>query len=1102
MKAGTLEIELLTNLAKLQADMEQVKKSVGSMTEDVGRKARAANDNINRIGTTNRLAAHHTQNLAFQFQDLGIQMAMAAGSAHPLRMGMMALMQQGAQIQGIMSQAGIGVGGLTKELGRMAGKWGPWAAAIGGAVLLLDNFTDSVNEAADTDAFIKSLGLTAKEMKELEGTAVGMGDVLLGTWDVVSAGLWNAFGPALTKVGNFFALVFGEIGAEVRRRTNVIIGMLVGAFEGISATWRQLPEVFAEAFVNAVNFGIRAINDFVRDAVNTLNLFADAANKVFGTSFGMIEPPQIAEYEDAYRGAGAAAGAAFSDAFGRSMGRDYIGEFAGAVGEAAIARNEADLRRQARELIDERSDRAGRKPGKSDAEREMERLIAEAKRFAEALELETSRIGKTTIEIKQMEIAAAAAIAPTRELRQRILDAGRAWESAFRAQADADFLKNVIRPLEQELALLALIGPARDKAALEMEEEAFKAKALEDGVTDVNAAWAEYLRLHTAIIDAGSMLEREREEAELLARELDRIIGAVGSLGGLGGVVGTLLGVSTGRIGAIGGPFGDLLNIQTGTAAETIRMADGTEQKTGRMIARTLGDELRQVFKLDGEFGKTMSSLLQGAGTGMIAANAIFGQQNTIEQLGAGIGGALGQVGGEALGKALGSSLGALGSAAGPIGSIVGSILGSVLGSALSSTPRGSATIGGAGGALGVTGTAGNSSARVAAATRSANGIIDALSSLADELGATIDPSRGAVSIGIRDGNFRVDTTGRGVTKTKKGAIDFGEDAEAAAYFAMMDLIKDGVLVGLREGTERLLKNAKDVETGISKALAFEGVFKDLQALKDPLGAALDNLDKEFERLRKIFAEAGAAAGEYAQLEELYQLRRQEALERANQAALDKVRDRREMEIQILQLLGREQDAVTASRELELAGLEESLKPLQRMIYQLQDARKIMEQFEPLAADLRAFRQELVAGAGGELGFGAVRSRFRATASLAASGDASAMGMLRGDASAFLEAAKANAGSALDYQRAVGEVLGAVDRSIFAADAQVDYAQMQLDAIQNSANIMVEMKDQLVALTQQQVDTSAELLRLMKRFEGDGFLVRTDDDTPLKTEAV
>lgn len=1083
MKAGTLEIELLTNVARLQAEMEQVKKAVGGMTDDVARKTRAANDNINGIGRTGRLAGHHVQNLAFQFQDLGVQMAMAAGSAHPLRMGLMALFQQGAQIQGIMSQAGMGVGGLTKELGRMAGRWGPAIAAIGAGTLAVNSFTDSINEAADTDAFIRSLGLTAKEMKELEDTTVTMGDVMLGTWDVVSAGLWEAFGPTLTKVGNFFSEVFGVIGQEVRRRMNVIIGLVVGSFEGIRATWGMLPDVFAEAWVGAVNWAIREINRLVDASTGALNGFITGVNNIFGTGFDLFDAPHVEELENSAAGAGARTADAFGEAFGNAMERDWIGEFGGAVSDAAIDRFENRMLQQANDIRDDRSDPRGRRPGKSEAEREMERRIKEAERFAEALEIEAARIGKTTLEIKRMEVAAAAAEAPTRALQQRILQAGAAWERAFQAQADKDFHDNVIRPLEQELELIGLTGAERERAALAMEEEAFKAHALADGLSDVNAAWQEYYEKRLAIINGEDMLAREIDQAEALRQSLESLIGTVGGMGRAGGVIGALLGVATGNVSSIGGPFGDLLSLSTGTMPEL----DARGKQTGRDIVRTLGDELRDIFKLDGQFGKTMSSLLEGAGTGLIAGQALFGDQNTIEQLGSALGGAAGQAAGQAIAGPIG----------GRIGSVIGSVIGNFAGQLISGTPRGSATIGGVGGSLGVTGTAGSSSARIAAATKSANGIIDALTSLADQLGATLDPSRGSVSIGVRDGNFRVDTTGRGITKTSKGAIDFGEDAEAAAYFAMMDLIKDGVLVGLRAGTERLLRNAKDVETGVSKALAFENVFRELKAIKDPLGAAMDALDKEFDRLEDIFAEAGASLEEYAQLEELYQERRKEAFERANEQALDDIRTQREMEIEILRLLGREQDAVTAARELELAGLKESLKPLQSMIYSLRDAREIIDQFGPLADDLRAFRIELTGGAG-STGFAVLTTRFRATAGLAAGGDAAAMGRLRGDANAFLEAARENAASATDIGRAMGEVLGAVDSSIFAADAKVDYAQAQIDAIDRLATIQVEMGDQLTTLQQRVADNSDTTVRLLRRFEGDGFPVKTFDGEPLE----
>lgn len=573
------------------------------------------------------------------------------------------------------------------------------------------------------------------------------------------------------------------------------------------------------------------------------------------------------------------------------------------------------------------------------------------------------------------------------------------------------------------------------------------------------------------------------EEAARLANEpLREMIELLGRVGGAGGILGGLLGLLTGNDSAVGGILGELLRTQVG-----IRTDAG-----GKPFARTIGDELRDIFKLDGEFGKTMERLLGSAGTGVLAANAL-GFTGGASQFGSAIGGALAGELSDNVSKAIG---GALGSAAGAILPVVGGLLGGALGSLLSSTPRGSATIGNLNGSLGVTGTRGNSRARIAAATDSANAIIGSLDALAAELGATLDPTRGSVSIGIRKGNFRVDTSGQGRTKTSRGAIDFGEDAEAAALFAIQDLIRDGVLVGLREGTERLLKEAADLETGIQKALKFEGVFQELRSITDPVGAALEALDKEFAQLRKIFAEAGASAAEYAQLEELLALKRQEAIDDGIQRELDKLSERNDLEVELLRLLGREEEALAQARQFELATTEAALRPLKEMIITLQDANAVIAQFEPLADDLRAFRNELL-GSGSTDSFAFLTQRFRDTAAGAANGDIDALASLRGVSSEFLEAARDNASSAIEYQRAVGEVLGAVDSGIFAADAQVEYAKLQIEAIDANRDAVLQgfslQSTQLAAISEKV--TSLE--RMWTRYDGDGLTVKADQDTPI-----
>lgn len=274
-----------------------------------------------------------------------------------------------------------------------------------------------------------------------------------------------------------------------------------------------------------------------------------------------------------------------------------------------------------------------------------------------------------------------------------------------------------------------------------------------------------------------------------------------------------------------------------------------------------------------GTLGKTA---LQGSFIGQTAGGLLLGRGGS--STGSAIGGALGQVAGEAIGKTLGS----LGKFAGPLGAIAGGLLGGVLGGALKKTKTGTATIGaGADGSLSIASFGGNSKSFQRTAGQGGDSVIATVERIAEALGAGVNAAGGSVSIGLRDGKFRVDTSGQGITKTKRGAIDFGEDSEAAIRFATADLIKDGVLTGLKATTQRILQSGKDLDAALQKALDFEGVFTRLKEYKDPVGAALDALDREFTRLQKIFKDAGASTEEYAQLEELYGIERNKAVKEA-----------------------------------------------------------------------------------------------------------------------------------------------------------------------------------------------------------------------------
>ncbi|MEG3167507.1 hypothetical protein U1737_04785 [Sphingomonas sp. LB3N6] len=325
----------------------------------------------------------------------------------------------------------------------------------------------------------------------------------------------------------------------------------------------------------------------------------------------------------------------------------------------------------------------------------------------------------------------------------------------------------------------------------------------------------------------------------------------------------------------------DLLGIRINGPARALLSPGGIEKPAGD-AAKSLIDGLRNSpLKINTEsldrLEKGIGSALTGASYGQLGGSAFAsitgGKQN---QLGSAVGGALGKVAGDALGKtvatAVGGTLGkTLGSAAGPLGAIAGGIVGSVIGGLFKKTTQASSTLTfGSDGLAG--GTAkGNGTAEKAAASASANSVVGSLNRIAESLGGTVTGA-GSVSIGYRpghkDGAYRVDTTGQGKLT---GVLAFATEEEAVRA-AIADALSDGVIGGISAASKRILAAGGDLEKALSKALMIEAVPKDLKAMLDPVGAAIDELNAKFQKTVDALKEGGASAEQMAQAQQLYGL--------------------------------------------------------------------------------------------------------------------------------------------------------------------------------------------------------------------------------------
>lgn len=438
-----------------------------------------------------------------------------------------------------------------------------------------------------------------------------------------------------------------------------------------------------------------------------------------------------------------------------------------------------------------------------------------------------------------------------RDIRRQL--EGSTPQGRANARYAAEVEKTVSTTARVERALAGL-GTALEQAAGRIPANDNASRAMGAGVTGAGSSVAAVL----ATLGRGTItVTGKRPETRIARTSISDLAKAISA--GIGN--------------SIGGELGDLLGPRFASAlGDAIGgfIAGKTLGGTPGGILGALQGGLGLFADKDGKLSKGLQGLSDALGKA--GAGAAVGSQV------AGISRMLG-IKGSTTGAQIGGAAGAFLPI--PGGQIIGAIAGNIIGGLLKKTPRASATIGGAGGALGISSVTGTSRALRDAADGLGGSVLESINRIAEQLGASVNAGAGSVSIGQRKGNLRVDTLGRGVTKIGNGAVDFGDDAEAAIAFAVRDLIQDGVISGLKASEQRLLRAGSDIEASLRDVLDFRSVFDRLKAIKDPVGAALDGVTREFDRYRDLFKRAGADASELASLEELAGIERARAIEEA-----------------------------------------------------------------------------------------------------------------------------------------------------------------------------------------------------------------------------
>lgn len=461
--AGRLSIEIVAEIARLQQDLDKAKRAVNAASKDMAQSAKHANDNlagmasgIGKAGTQSKLASHHVANLGFQIQDMVVGLQ---GGQKPLTV----FLQQGGQIGQIMGQAGIGVGGLAKAIGGMAGRFAvahpllvATTVAAGGAAVAMGEFTKQVNaeKSAELQAYAVSLGMTAEEIEKAGGAAVTSGDMLLGLWDVFKE---------FTGVEAIFSDVQGWIVDKImaaaqsaKKNLSEIYAAAAATVDGIKHVWSNLGPILGNAVIAGANAAIGALEWLVNKAlagirqitlaVNPLLKAADMVGLVPAAptvSFGRINNP--------YAGAGAAAADAFTGAYKKRLGEanNAFDRFMGDWADAGAARAKSRLSKAAEDAGKEAGKKGGKAAGKEMADKWLEELT---KDLAQSMAGFSKELDKIVDGIMKLSDA---------DLDKALADAARKGELQFEKLND-----EIQQTLEQVDALISSLGNMRGLGGL------------------------------------------------------------------------------------------------------------------------------------------------------------------------------------------------------------------------------------------------------------------------------------------------------------------------------------------------------------------------------------------------------------------------------------------------------------------------------------------------------------------------------------------------------------------------------------------------------------------------------------------------------------
>lgn len=144
---------------------------------------------------------------------------------------------------------------------------------------------------------------------------------------------------AVTAIYHFRDEIQKAIGVDVvqivRTAINTVIGVFVGGFDAIAATWRQLPAAMGDLAYQAGYLLADNIRYWINEAILLVDGFIGTLNEKIGTDIGRLSTLAPLTPDNPYKGAAAGVADAAKNAMSAALSRDWIDEI-GAAFKGAI----------------------------------------------------------------------------------------------------------------------------------------------------------------------------------------------------------------------------------------------------------------------------------------------------------------------------------------------------------------------------------------------------------------------------------------------------------------------------------------------------------------------------------------------------------------------------------------------------------------------------------------------------------------------------------------------------------------------------------------------------------------------------------------------